>query len=76
VLVQRARVTDDPHGAVADFADAGPLDEVLDSPFLLVGTADAIAEDLARAEEMGISGVTVFGPDADALAPVVARVRA
>jgi probable F420-dependent oxidoreductase len=75
LLVQRARVTDDPHGAVADFADAGPLDTILDSPFLLVGTADAIVDDLARAAEMGVAGVTVFGPDADELAPVVARVR-
>ena len=76
LLIQRARVTDDPHGAVADFADAGPLDTVLDSPFLLVGSEDAIVEDLARASEMGVDGVTVFGPDADELAPVIARVRA
>jgi hypothetical protein len=27
-------------------------------------------------DEHGVAGVTVFGPDAESLAPVVARVRA
>ena len=40
----------------------------------LVGTIDQIIEDLeARRERFGVSYVTVFGEDAEAFAPVVAR---
>jgi probable F420-dependent oxidoreductase len=72
VLVQRAAVTDDPRSALADFSDEGVPDEMFDSPFLLVGSVDDIAERLARLDEMGVDGVTVFGRDADTFAPFLA----
>jgi probable F420-dependent oxidoreductase len=76
VLVQRAVVTDDPRAALADFFDAGLTEDMLDSPFLLVGTEDELVAKLRRVEDAGIDGVTVFAHDADGFAPVVARYRA
>lgn len=77
LLVQRARVTDDPAGALADFVEAGLGVDRFDSPFLLVGTEDELVAKLGRLHhDHGVSGVTVFAPDAASLAPVVARVRA
>lgn len=77
LLVQRARVTDDPAAALADFTEAGLDERAFDSPFLLVGTEDALVAKLERlAGEFGVDGVTVFGPDAEGLGPVIARVRA
>jgi probable F420-dependent oxidoreductase len=77
VLVQRAVVTDDRAAALADLADAGmPADVLADSPFLLVGPADDLAAQLSRLAGLGVDGVTVFGRDADAFAPAIARYRA
>ena len=48
--------------------------QVLQVPYLLLGTVDQICEDLlARREQYGISYVTVFERSMEALAPVVAR---
>jgi probable F420-dependent oxidoreductase len=77
VLVQRARVTDDPSAALADFVDAGLRADMFDSPFLLVGDEDEVVARLERLHvEHGVAGVTVFAHDAEALAPVIARLRA
>jgi hypothetical protein len=76
VLVQRAAVTDDPRAALADFLDLGMPEEMIDSPFLLVGTEDELVAKLGRLEEAGVEGVTVFARDADGLAPVMASYRA
>lgn len=77
LLVQRARITSDPAAALADFMDAGVDPALFDSPFLLVGTEDELVAKLDRmAGEFGVEGVTVFGPDAEGLAPVIARRRA
>jgi probable F420-dependent oxidoreductase len=75
VLVQRAAVTDDPQAALADFLEAGLPPEMLDSPFLLVGPEDELVAKLRRLEDAGVGGVTVFAPDADAFAPVIATYR-
>jgi probable F420-dependent oxidoreductase len=76
VLVQRARITDDPVTALADFVEAGLPTEMFDSPFLLVGTEDDVVARLDRLHgEHGVDGVTVFAHDANALAPIVARLR-
>jgi probable F420-dependent oxidoreductase len=76
LLVQRARVTDDPAAALADFTEAGVDHAALDSPFLLVGTEEVLTAKLERlAAEFGVDGVTVFGPDAEGLGPVIARLR-
>jgi probable F420-dependent oxidoreductase len=77
ILVQRARVTDDPAAALADFVDAGLRADMFDSPFLLVGDEDEVVARLERLHgEHGVAGVTVFAHDAEALAPVIARLRA
>jgi len=77
VLVQRVVVTDDRRGAAAalggGFAQLTP-DEILASPYALVGTVDQIVADLhARRERWGLSYVMTHEAFMDALAPVVAR---
>jgi probable F420-dependent oxidoreductase len=79
VLVQSVVVTDDRVAAADELsrrvAELAP-DAALESPFLLLGTPDEIAEDLvARRDRFGISYVVVFGPAMEALAPVVAQLR-
>jgi len=70
-------VTDDRHGAARELASRWPqlsVDELLASPYLLVGTVDQMVEDLrARRERWGISYYTVFEPFMSAFAPVVNR---
>jgi probable F420-dependent oxidoreductase len=77
-LVQRVIVTDDRRKAaeelaVGRWAQLTP-EEILESPYVLVGTVDRIVEDLqARRERWGISYITTHEPFMDALAPIVAR---
>jgi probable F420-dependent oxidoreductase len=77
VLVQRVVVTEDRRAAAAalggGFAQLTP-DEILASPYALVGTVDQIVDDLhARRERWGLSYVMTHEAFMDALAPVVAR---
>jgi probable F420-dependent oxidoreductase len=76
-LVQRVIVTDDRRNAAADLARRWPqlgADDILQSPYVLVGTVGEIVDDLkARRERWGISYYITFETYADALAPVVAR---
>jgi probable F420-dependent oxidoreductase len=76
-LVQRVVVTDDRHQAAAELASRWPQlspEEILRSPYVLVGTVDQLVEDLqARRERWGISSYTIFEPYIDAFAPIVAR---
>jgi probable F420-dependent oxidoreductase len=76
-LVQRVIVTDDRRGAAAELARRWPqlsVDDLLEAPFVLLGTVDQIAEDLvARRERWGLSYYVVFEPAMEAVAPVVAR---
>jgi probable F420-dependent oxidoreductase len=76
-LVQAVVVTDDRRQAAGDLARRWPQltpAEILESPYVLVGTIDQQVEDLqARRERWGISYPVVFERDMDALAPVVAR---
>jgi len=77
-LVQRVIVTDDRRKAaeelaVGRWAQLTP-EEILESPYVLVGTEDRIVEDLqARRERWGISYVTTHELFMDAFAPIVAR---
>jgi probable F420-dependent oxidoreductase len=76
-LVQRVIVTDDRRGAAQELSARWPsltADEILASPYVLVGTVDQIVDDLrARRDRWGISYIMTHEPFIDALAPVVAR---
>lgn len=76
-LVQRVIVTNDRRHAAEEFAQRWPAldaDELLETPFLLLGTVDQLVDDLqARRERWGISYYVIFEPSVDAFAPIVAR---
>ncbi|MGH2427608.1 MAG: TIGR03621 family F420-dependent LLM class oxidoreductase [Candidatus Limnocylindria bacterium] len=80
VLIQRVIVTDDAGTAAADFAgQLAPLPEhplsvndVLGSPFVLIGTVDELIDEITeRRERLGISYYVVFEPAMEAFAPIV-----
>jgi probable F420-dependent oxidoreductase len=76
-LVQRVVVTDDRRHAAEELArrwtQLSP-EEILQSPYVLIGTVDQMVEDLqVRRERLGISSYVIFEPYMDAFAPVVAR---
>jgi len=76
-LVQRVEVTDYRHIAAEEMANRwsqlSPA-EILQTPYVLIGTVDQIVEDLQmRRERWGISYYVIFERDMDAFAPVVAR---
>jgi probable F420-dependent oxidoreductase len=77
VLVQRVVVTDDRHAAVEELTRRWPqlsADDILRSPYVLIGSLDEIVEDLeARRQRWGFSSYVIFEPYIDAFAPVVAR---
>jgi probable F420-dependent oxidoreductase len=76
-LVQRVIVTDDRRNTAEELTGRWTQltsDEILASPYVLVGTVDQMVADLeARRERWGISYVMTHEPFMDALAPVVAR---
>ncbi len=93
LLAQAVVVTDDRRGAaenlLAEQRDAAEaaratderavltVDEALETPYLLIGTADEIAAQLVRSRERwGFSYVTVHEPYMRAFAPVIERLRA
>lgn len=81
-LVQLVRVTDDRRSAteelLKDWGSALTLDEALASPFLLIGTAAEIADQIrGRSERFGIETWTVFaGRPIDATLDELATVAA
>jgi probable F420-dependent oxidoreductase len=79
-LVQRVIVTDDRRQAAEDLArrwtQLSPA-EILESPYVLVGTVEQQVEDLlARRDHWGISYYVVNELYMEALAPVIARLAA
>jgi hypothetical protein len=76
-LVQRVIVTDDRSRAAAELATGWPqlsADEVLNAPYVLIGTAEQIVADLnAHRERWGISSYNVQEAYVEAFAPIVAR---
>ncbi len=76
-LVQRVVVTDHRRRIAEELTSRWPQltpDEILQSPYVLIGTIDQLVEDLqARRARWGISYYVVFEPYLDAFAPVVAR---
>ena len=72
--LRHAQVTDDAHGAAAEIATATGLtpDDVLASPFVLVGSVAEIVERLQeRRERWGYTYYTVQQPSAHEFAPVI-----
>jgi probable F420-dependent oxidoreductase len=76
-LVQRVVVTENRRKAAEELAASWPQlspGEILETPYVLIGTIDQMAEDLrARRERWGISNYAVHEPYMDVFAPVVAR---
>jgi hypothetical protein len=76
-LVQRVVVTDDRRKAAEELTARWTqlsADDILRSPYVLIGTVDQMVEDLqARRERWGISYYVVREPNLDDFAPVVAR---
>jgi alkanesulfonate monooxygenase SsuD/methylene tetrahydromethanopterin reductase-like flavin-dependent oxidoreductase (luciferase family) len=76
-LVQRVIVTDDRRRAAEELTNRWTqlnANEILQSPYVLIGTVEQMIEDLqARRERWGISYYIIFEPYLDAFAPVVAR---
>lgn len=76
-LVQRVVVTDHRRQGAEELTLRWrqlSADEILQSPYVLIGTVDQLVEDLqARRERWGISYYVIFEPYMDAFAPVVAR---
>ena len=75
-LVQRVIVTDDRRRTAEELAGRWTQlspEEILESPFVLIGTVRELVENLrARRERWGISYYVVFEPYMEAFAPVVA----
>ncbi len=76
-LVQRVVVREDRRGAAGEltsrWTELTP-DEILQSPYVLIGTVDQMVEDLlARRERWGFSYYAIFEPYLDTFAPIVAR---
>jgi probable F420-dependent oxidoreductase len=76
-LVQRVIVTDDRRGEAEELTARWTqlsAVEILNSPYVLIGTTDEIIDDLlARRERWGFSYYTVHEAYLDCFAPVVAR---
>ena len=81
VLAQLVVETDDRHGAAEQFltqhGQTMTAEELLDTPFVLIGTVEQMAEQILRnRERFGFTYYTVHGPYMEAFAPVIERVRA
>jgi probable F420-dependent oxidoreductase len=77
-LIQRFIVTDDPHSSASELSQLSGLtiDQVLASPWALIGTIEEIVEKMNdRRERFGLSYYVVPGWHMDAFAPVVARLK-
>lgn len=76
-LVQRVVVTDDRRAAAEELTSRWSrlsADEILQSPYVLIGTVEQMIEDLqARRQRWGISYYVIHEPYLDDFAPVVAR---
>ncbi|MET8573286.1 TIGR03621 family F420-dependent LLM class oxidoreductase [Streptomyces sp. NPDC005012] len=79
-LAQMVQVTDDRAGAaervVERFGPAMTVEELLDTPYVLIGTVEEIAGQILRGRErFGFTHYTVHGPYLDAFGPVIEAVR-
>lgn len=79
VLLQQVEITDDRDAALALLADdfEMPADALATTPFIAVGTAEQVADQLLAARDrFGFTYVTTHQPSAEALAQAVPLVRA
>lgn len=80
ILVQVVVHTDDRHAAAARLAEqygSLPPEEILQTPFVLIGTIEQMAEQVLRnRDRYGFTYYTVHEPNRDAFTPVMERVRA
>jgi probable F420-dependent oxidoreductase len=81
VLIQGVVVTDDRRKAAAALVEERlpyfTVDELLETPFLLIGTVDEIADQLRqRREAFGFSFITVHEPYMTTFGPVIERLGA
>lgn len=77
-LVQAVLISDHPLDMAKPLAKEYGMEaeHVLESPLLLIGSVDQIAETLERRRErFGLSYITVFEKDLESLAKVIARLR-
>jgi probable F420-dependent oxidoreductase len=78
-LVQGVVLTDDRRAAAEQVQALVPtlrVDDILSSPYSLIGTPRQIADQLReRRDRLGVSYITVFEKDADAMAKVIELVR-
>ena len=76
-LVQRVEVTDHRYLAAEELVGRWPqlsAADILESPYVLMGTVDQIVADLQRRRaRWGLSYYVIFERDMDTFAPVVAR---
>jgi probable F420-dependent oxidoreductase len=80
VLVQMVVETDDRRAVAEKIVEQHgrtmTVDELLDTPFVLIGTVEQMAERILRdRERFGFTYYTVHGPFMEAFAPVIERVR-
>jgi len=78
-LVQSVVVTDNRRQAAEKMAGEWEvtIDQLLESPLLLIGTIEQIVEQLhARRQRFGLSYITIFERDLASFAPVLERMRA
>jgi probable F420-dependent oxidoreductase len=79
VLVQMVRITPDRRAAAEELAQVFgymPAEEILECPYVLLGTVEQIAEQLReRRERYGFSYITVHAPFMEAFGPVVERLK-
>jgi probable F420-dependent oxidoreductase len=78
-LVQGVVLTDDRRGAAEQVQALVPrlhVDDILSSPYSLIGSHEQIADQLRdRRDRLGVSYITVFEKDADAMAKVIELIR-
>jgi alkanesulfonate monooxygenase SsuD/methylene tetrahydromethanopterin reductase-like flavin-dependent oxidoreductase (luciferase family) len=78
VLVQWVETTDRRAARAAELAQryGQPIELVLDSPFVMVGSVGELTNQLHRLrDQAGVTYVTVLEPCADALVPAIERLR-
>ena len=76
MLIWEVAVTDNPRTAAEKIARSRDMtaDQVLASPYFLLGSVDGIVEQvLALRERHGITHISIYPSDVETFAPVVAR---